>query len=232
MRILIALFSLLILLTLSSVTFFSKPSPTQNPKTITNPLTGKQQIAIKGFTYTFTGNNKPLIKISATELAVKPRRFFVFNIRSVNKAFITEPLIEYYPQENQSIKTRLFNLEEILPFSKTTRKSANREIPDSSISRIQLDDVRLNVIHDNNVTLSLVADKGMSENGQQGVNFFNATLHNQPATKSIRSRKITWDIGRELFLIPDYYQMYDDGVRTEGRSIQVNMDFTVSPYTP
>ena len=68
------------------------------------------------------------------------------------------------------------------------------------------------------------------EKKKEGVKFFNATLQDVRSNRIVNAKKILWDRKRKVFIIPGRYVMNDPSGSVAGQSVEIDLDFMMTPY--
>jgi hypothetical protein len=205
----------------------AKKQPTELPKSpeIDRPL------LIKMFTYTKVDEYGLNNILEADLLEVRPRRFMVFNAKSVNEAVLKNAHVVLYTYEHKEPAAELFDFFDYEcppPCIGHSRTDAARIEPLGRVTRLVADKIIIELYRDDQKILILEAATGLIDKKKEGVKFFNATLQDVRSHRLIRARKILWDRKRKVFSIPGQYSETGPSGGVSGSSIEIDMDFMIT----
>lgn len=171
-------------------------------------------------------------EVVADLLFIAPRHLFAFNLRSFNEIRLISPTVKIYfltdvavePKSNPSLAGDILAMDLVAPGAMHDRR------PYGIVTRMVSDDVTVEIFKSHGApAVILRARKAYSTGKQPNPKFYNASLESPGLRKVIVADKVIWSSDRNLFMIPgDYVARTPQGV-AKGRSIQVDLDFVVTP---
>lgn len=186
-------------------------------------------LQIQDFSYTSQDENRIVQALQAEQLLIQPRRFMVFNIKSVNEAILQNARFEAHFYEETATHTPLFDYQEVLPFNKGTRDKYRNGPVVGLVTRLIAKGVRLDIFREEMQAIVLVAEYGLVEKQKSEAEFINGIIKDGHSDTFIRSSRILWDDKRKVFVIPGAYAMSASGNNTSGESIEIDLDFNITP---
>ncbi|MGD2073490.1 MAG: hypothetical protein PVI91_06620 [Gammaproteobacteria bacterium] len=211
---------------------FPLPELHRDPLTqVTSTRNKRLPLLIKEFRYTGQDQNRLVHVLEARELVVQPRRFAVFNIKSINEAVLRAAHFEVHFYEDGIENTPLFDYQEVQPFTEGSHKRRNGSLI-GLVTRVIANGVRYDIFRNEKRKMVLVAEHGVMEKRKSGVEFFHAVIKDSGSDRFIRSRKILWNEHRKVFVIPGAYAMSASGNNTSGEAIEIDLDFTITSASP
>ena len=186
-------------------------------------------LQIQHFRYVNQDNNRIVYALQAEQLLIRPRRFMVFNIKSVNEAVLKNARFETHFYEETAMHTPLFDYQEALPFNKGTGNKQRNGPIIGLVTRLIAKGVRLDIFREEMPVMVLVAEYGLVENKKSEAEFINGIIKDSCSDRFIRSSRILWDDKIKVFVIPGAYTMSASGNSTNGESIQIDLDFNIKP---
>jgi hypothetical protein len=184
-------------------------------------------LQIKDFRYAGQEQNRLVRVLEARELVVQPRRFGVFNIKSVNEAVLKDAHFEVHFYEEAVEEIPLFDYQQVQRPSESTGRRPHEAVT-GVVTRAIAKGVLYRIFRDESEKIVLHAEYGVMEKRKSGPEFFNATIKDSGSDSFIRSRKILWDEQERVFVIPGAYAMSASGRRTSGKAVQVDLDFRIT----
>ena len=186
-------------------------------------------LQISEFTYTSQDQDRLVHVLQAKQLVIRPRRFMVFNIKSVNEVVLQNARLETHFYQESAIKTSLFDYQEVVPFEQSSSSKRHRGSAVGLVTRLIANCVRVDIFREDILAIVLAAEYGLVEKKKSEAEFINAILKDSRSDRVIRSRRILWDEKRKLFVIPGTYALSASGNNTSGQSIEVDLDFNIRP---
>lgn len=183
-----------------------------------------------GFTYRQFSDSGLVVRLDAEALAVMPRRFLAFNIRSVNEVHIDKARIEarFYPVVAEDPVLLPPVMDELS--DREGDGNGHRGYREFGlISRTLVRGVHADLYRQDRLAVVLRAEAGYVDHRRRNPRFTGVVLENAESTLRILSDKVIWDRRDRLFRIPGSYVAYTDKGKADGRGITVDLDFTVRP---
>jgi hypothetical protein len=182
-------------------------------------------LSIKGFSSEVKNDNGTVIsKIKADTIKIKPRKFFVFRIKSLNEALLRNVKLDLFMYEKingkESILTgQLFD---------TLNTFITEQTGLGLVSRIILENIDINIHNSDVVTLKLKA-KSAKVLKNKNIVFNNAILENSMSTTLIKTKIIIWNSQEDVCNIPNQYLAVSAKGRAKGKGIKVDLNFNIYP---
>lgn len=184
------------------------------------------------FTYTSQDQNRLVHVLHAEQLVIRPRRFMVFNIKSVNEALLENARFEVHLYAEATTDNTLSDYEKVLPFNREKRGNQRHGAVVGMVTRLIANGVRVDIFREEIPAIILAAEYGLVEKRKPEAEFINAMLKDSRSDRIVRSRRILWDEKRMLFVIPGPYAISASGNDTRGKSIEIDLDFNIKPAVP
>lgn len=187
-------------------------------------------LQMEEFRYISQDQNRIVRVLQAQQLVIQPRRFMVFNIKSVNEAILQNAHFETHFYEKAVMHAPLIDYQEILPFSEGSRgnKHHNGSVV-GLVTRSIAKGVRFDIFYEEERSIVLAAEYGLMEKKKSEAEFINAILRDSRSDRLIRSSRILWNEKRKVFVIPGAYTMSASGNKTSGESVEIDLDFNITP---
>jgi hypothetical protein len=189
-------------------------------------------LQISEFTYTSQDQNRLVHVLHAEQLVIRPRRFTVFNIKSINEALVENARFELHLYAKAATDNTLSDYEKVLPFNQAKRGNHRHGAVVGMVTRLIANGVRVDIFRDEIPAIVLAAEYGLVEKRKPEAVFINAILKDSRSDRVVRSRTILWDEKRMLFVIPGPYVMSASGNDDRGKSIEIDLDFNIKPAVP
>ena len=186
-------------------------------------------IRLQGISNSIYDNNRIIAKMEADEFKVNPRKFFVFNVKSLNEITITNVKLEiYYNNDNKnSSNVDLIPLSQ-LQFSEF--KEGNRAKNGMGlITRGIVKGLSLRVYKANQLSLVVKAKEAHINFRNREMRMKNASIEEVISKRLIESKSIIWDNEQKLFDIPGEYIIVTSREKAKGKGIKVGIDFELNP---
>jgi hypothetical protein len=203
----------------------------ENWKTVELPKhpQSKSPLLIKVFRYTAVGEYGLDNVVEADSLEVRPRRFMVFNAKSINEAILINARLALYTYENKEPYSDLFEFESALPFAGSSNDSGRSRVL-GRVTRLVADTITIELFRDDLKIIVLEAAVGLIDKKKKGAKFFNVTLQHVLSNRIVRAENMLWDRKREVFIIPGEYIDIGPSGRVTGKSVEIDIDFKITPY--
>jgi hypothetical protein len=182
-------------------------------------------LLIKGFSSEVKDDNGELISnIAADMIKIRPRKFFVFSIKSVSEAFLTNVKADLFVLEKENEKENILTGHIANAVNALIKEQKGIGV----VSRIIMEEVKINVHNSDIVTLKLKA-KSAEVLKNKNVNFSNVILENPISNKLIKANKVIWDFQEATFRIPNMYLAVSSKGRAKGQGLKVDLNFNLYP---
>jgi hypothetical protein len=183
-------------------------TPASNP-----PITDGTYV--KGLHYKVHENGSLVSEAEAEDFRIVPKRFFVFRVKSVNEAVVTNARIKLF-KLNDSRKDSKDD-----PFG-----SLLKEFGDSGlIVKAVVNGIDVNIYKAEKVTHHLTAAKADLMAGANQTAFYDAAIEHPPSKTVIRTAKLLWDTEKRKFRVPGQYTASGPGGEFRGKGVQIDLNF-------
>ena len=197
------------------------------PASTTAERDAPPSILLKDFSIAvYNDDSKSFSKLDADALHVKPRKFYIFNIKPFNYAIIDNAKLEIHFHAGIPADIDFpFDKEYLLSNSK---KNVFKSI--DSITGLVINGLILDIYKSSELYLQVKAEKSFVDFLRNNeVEMRNSILENVFSKKVIRSNLIVWDTKEKVFKVPGEYVAMNPQGRATGKGIKVHLDFTVTP---
>jgi hypothetical protein len=192
-----------------------------------SPKSSNKPLLINGLSYKVYNNGMLVSKMQAEVFKIKPRRFFIFNIKSINEAILTNVKIDVYinkkTKEGKEIKKDIDLLK--LFFDSTTGRNKGMGL----ITRAMIKGIDLNIYNSDVLTHNLKAATAYFMLKKNKIVFYNVNLENPPSHKLISAEEIIWDAREKSFKVPDRYTASSPKGKIKGKGLIIDLDFNIKP---
>ncbi len=176
---------------------------------------------------TYTGNQL-VSRLRARQILVRPRRFSIFSIKSINELVVVDPLFESFPipvtrhrfpQAQKGLSDQLSGC-----LSGLSDMNGLGRIASGLLMNLQM------VFHDPSISISRVTARQGSLNFQKNeVMLQDVLLESASRKKKLHCARAIWSNQEQAFLIPEQYSIESSSGRHFGSGVVIDMDFTVKP---
>jgi hypothetical protein len=220
----------LLLLSQSAV---SEASASKQPSQLSKSTEINSPLTIKMFTYTAVDDYGVTNILSADSMEIRPRRFMAFNAKSVNEIILRRAHLTIFSYDEMEPHTDSYDFFEFEGGSSIiggARSGSARLKMLGRVTRLVADQITIEFFQDKKKLAILNAETGLIKKRKEGATFFNATLQDFRSETFIKSRKILWDRKHEVFVIPGRYSGTASSGSLKGRSVEIDLDFTITSY--
>jgi hypothetical protein len=196
--------------------------PAVNESTVsTSPMT------IRGFGFSTYLDDRLSTRVSADLFRIRPRKFSIFKVRSLNEAALSKARFEIHSDAAENGKATEGVLESLgSQFSSRAQGLAGMKGV-GNISRVVMDGMEMTFFRQKSPHLQVRAQKGEMDFKKKEIRMEQALLEHLPSQKKIAAATIIWDDEARLFKIPGKYQAQTPQGRASGRGITVDLNFRV-----
>ena len=184
---------------------------------------------ITDFSYQIYGPNGLVTRLQADTLAIVPRRFLVFNIRSINEVHVANVHLETYLYEEEAPDTEpvtaVTGLLEPIGIGVGKRRSRDEF---GLITRSLVSGIVMKVFRKDSLAVVIRAEHAVIKSEGGKPRFLKASLEDAESTRRILADKIIWDEKDRVFMIPGHYVAHTPRGRASGRGIRIDLDFVVT----
>ena len=189
-------------------------------------------LRMKDFTITQYSSNFLVRRLRADDLRIEPRRFFVFNVRSVNEIVIKHARLSVYLSD-KSIKQHDNPFSFDIGLFSTEKKGSGAErifYPAGAglITRAVIKGIQLEIYRDKRLILNITARVGYIHLKNKSVRLKDTVLKNAVNGKEIKSRLAIWDNKRQLFVLPCRYIFYSSEHIPDSGTIDIDLRGNIS----
>lgn len=193
----------------------------EKKKTNTSPPPYNPPLLINGLSYKAYNNGILVSKMEAEEFKIRPRKFFIFNIKSVNEAILTNVKLNMYIKNKELADIDLLN-----PiFDGTTGKGTGTGL----ITRAIIKGIDVNIFISDVLTHKLKATSADFMLKKKKIVFYNASLEHPPSSKLISAKKIIWDAQEKAFMVYNLDKASSPKEKAKGKGLKIDLDFNMKP---
>lgn len=189
----------------------------------------KSPLLIKMFNYSAMGEYGLDTIVEADSLEVRPRRFMAFNAKSVNEAVLRNARMAFHTYENREPYTDLFEFESAIPFTGNGSNLGRSRVL-GRVTRLVADRIFIQFFRDERKIVTLEAKAGLIDKNREEAKFFEAKLQDFQSGRVVSAKKMLWDRARKVFVIPGKYSDTGPSGHVIGKSVEIDMDFKITPY--
>lgn len=193
--------------------------------------------AMKGITYRNFKKGKLVSRVSADEIKVDQRKFWIFNIRPFKEAVLENAFIQVYTNTN-SVSESAESAEakegiDLLSFGDDIL-SVGKEMNSNSmergvISRGVIKDLVLEVYDADKLSISINSKKAYIDFTRELLKMVDVSMKEVDTGKHIESRSVIWNNKNRRFEIEGHYTAISRNQISDGNMIGVNLNFEITP---
>jgi len=198
-------------------------------KTNISPQSYNPPLLINGLSHKVYNNGILVSKMEAEEFKIRPRKFFIFNIKSVNEAILTNVKLNMYIK-NKELKEgkEVADIDLLNPiFDATTGKGTGTGL----ITRAVIKGIDVNIFISDVLTHKLKATSADFMLKKKRIVFYNASLEHPPSSRLISADKIIWDAQEKAFMVYnlDKTSSTKEKAKGKGKGLKIDLDFNIEP---
>lgn len=169
--------------------------------------------------------------ISGDAAVVKPRRFFVFNMKSINEMHIANGKVDLYLHTDVDVEKDLLSVDPTF-FAPDSDGPGFASLPKhfGAVTRLVVDDLVARIYEDGQLKVTAVANAGYLRSKQKQPELMWTTLSNPGKTRRVVTKKAIWDKQEKVFRIPGNYKLYTKDGTVQANGAKVDLDLEVSPF--
>jgi hypothetical protein len=214
--------SLGFLLLISLETSDHSIASTLNKKKSLNP------ISIQGMKFQSAKDGRIVARGVAKELKVNPRKFFVFNIKSLNELTLNQVIIEFYKKEGEPFGIDLGDIMDKFSSGGSGKSSpTKRHIFGATntglITRSVINKLILKIYDKNKLSLIIKAPTAYLNFKKGEIIFHNAIVEDIGSKEIINSRKILFKSGENVFRVPGQYVLLSPTGSKKGSGLKIDL---------
>lgn len=185
-------------------------------------------ILIQGIRFQNSKGSQIIAKAVVKELKVKPRKFFIFNIKPFNELTLNNVTMEFYKSEEEPSGLDLGDLmHKLLPGSSTKSSSSKRHkfgvTGTGLITRAVINKLILKIYNKNNLSLMIKSAKAYLNLKKGEVIFQNAIVEDIDSKEIINSCKIVFKSGENVLRVPGQYVLMSPTGSKKGNGLKINL---------
>ena len=184
---------------------------------------------ITGLKYSAYEEGRLLSRMQAEEFEVRPRKFWVFNIRPWNEAVIVNAKLEVHLSENTPSEGDIFLGKFLIPdYEEGTATSKGMGL----ITRVVIKGLVLEIYRENKPSVIARARGASIDLRTKEARLISASLQGVASKKRIESRLMIWENSEKVFKIPGEYVAFTPTGMRKGREVKVDMDLSLRALKP
>lgn len=184
--------------------------------------------SIKGLKLQTYESGKLESALSAGEIKINPRNFFVFNVKALNELSLKDVSLAFYKKRGASSGINFKNLKHLnlsrssAQFS-TSKNTRRREIKTGLITRGVINNIVFYLYNENNLLITIKARKAYINFRKNKAKFADATVEDMISSKIIKSRVVVLR-GNDLKLkVPGKYLLRSSSGVQKGRKLEMTL---------
>ncbi len=192
---------------------------------VSAPSSRSAPLAIQGLSYSNYEGDKLLSRLEANRLQVRPRKFFVFNLKSVNEVMLEQGRFEIHMVENQEAgEGASFSLGAELSTSVNGLAGLKGM---GRITRCLVGGMAMDIFKSGKPHFLVKAEKAFMDFHKKETRLENVLLEGVGSEKKVWAEQAWWDEERQIFRIPGKYRARTPRGNASGEGIRVDLDFRV-----
>jgi hypothetical protein len=190
-------------------------------------------MAMEGLSYSAYDGDRLIAKIKADDFKINPRKFFVFNVKSLNEATLTNAKLEVHRYDDMPSEVDFFSFaQDILSLKSGHDKGKGSRKGMGFITRGVIKGLTLEVYNADKLSMVVRARGADIDFKKKETRLAKASLEDVLSRKLIQGRAVIWDSREKVFRIPGAYTILTPTGMTRGEGITVDLDFVVSAINP
>ena len=186
-------------------------------------------IAVKGLSASRVDGNRLLSHLKADEFKVRPRKYFIFNVRPFNEVTFSNVTLETHVYPDMGEMAGGMSL--ISPNEKIMSAQGAKDTFEGIgiVTRGVIKDLVWKIYKADSLCLIVKAKKAHIDFKKKKTYLKNVTLEQMSPKRIIASKKVIWNGRDEVFEIPgDYLALTPEG-KVSGKGIKLDVEFIVNP---
>jgi hypothetical protein len=157
-----------------------------------------EELLIRGLRYKSYSNGVLVAQVEAEEFKIIPRRFLVFQIKSINEAVVTNTKISIFSSREDNPGGG----KGMDPFGSLFKEFTNKDSGVGLVTKVIVKGIDI-VIYDSDVLTQHLraASADLRSNGGAAI-FYDAVLERPASRTRIKAKKMIWDSREKKFIIP------------------------------
>lgn len=193
----------------------------QIPELSTQDLT--YPVLIKGLRYESHQNGTITSKLTADELKVTPRKFFIFNVRPFNELNLSNAVVELH-MYTDSMEDNAHGIKGSREANILFGKGNNTFMKQTGvITRGLIDNVTFKIYQDGNLLFLAKANKAYIDFKKDEARLENATIHDILSKRLIRSELIVLKNKESTFSVPGHYIILSHAGLKKGYGMKIKI---------
>lgn len=194
-------------------------------------------VRLTGISSRLFEHDRLFARIEADEFRISPRQFWIFNVKSVNEAWLSKARVTVFltGQEKEG--------RSVLPFFEPggllslpdNRTGSNRTGSRTSglglVTRGVIDGLEVTVYQLESPTFRLTAGRGEADLKRRTLTLTDVTVEDPPSGRTLRAHSAVWKDREQVLQIPGEYTAESRKGRAAGRGIEVDVSFRLRPLT-
>jgi len=218
-KILLILFFPIIILTWGFNRGADSHTPIKQNRIFRSPIT------IEGFSNTIYDGENLISKIEADQFFIAPRKFFVFNVKSVNEAIIKNIRISLYLNSENKKKPDLVSLLKFIPSETGHIKLKNM----GYITRGVIKGLDIKIYQDQTPSYHLSGEKAILDLKEKKMKINTARFENFTTGEIFTSERMIWHNQKSQLHIPGKYVLQTPSTQKFGKNTRIAFHFPAHP---
>lgn len=193
----------------------------------TLPQSYNPPLVMDGLSYKVYNDGILVSKMEAEEFKIRPRKFFIFNIKSVNEAILINVKLNMYIKNKKTKEDKeIADIDLLNPiFDATTGKGTGAGL----ITRAIIKGIDVNIYNSDVLTHKIKATEADFILKKKKIVFLNVTLEHPPSNKLINAKKIIWDAQEKAFMVYSLDKASSTKEKAKGKGLKIDLDFNIEP---
>lgn len=203
----------------------------EGKKTNTSPQSYNPPLLINGLSCKVYNNGILVSKMEAEEFKIRPRKFFIFNIKSVNEAILKNVKLNVYTKNKELKESKeVTDIDLLNPiFDATTGKGTGTGTGTGLITRAIIKGIDVNIFISDVLTHKLKATTADFMLKKKRIVFYNVNLENPPSHKLINAEKIIWDAQEKVFKVYSLDKASSPKEKAKVKHFKIDLNFNIEP---
>jgi hypothetical protein len=180
---------------------------------------------IKGLRYKTYENGSLVARVEAQEFKIIPRRFFVFHIKSLNEAVITNAKMDLFFHGREAHNSIAEEGNDESPFKVLFKELTRKDSGAGLITKVTMKGIDISIYDSGVLRRRVRAASADLINDSGRAIFYDATLEDPHMGKSVSAPKVVWDSHEKRFKVPGDHRASALRMKRDGKERLAGFNF-------
>jgi lipopolysaccharide export system protein LptC len=192
----------------------------------------RSALSAEMFTLFETDGNASLSGMTGSKLEIKPRRYFVFNIKPLNEALLIDARYRTNLSSRRLAPPSKASGEGKAPIASiVTSQQRSPLLSEGLVTRCRIDGFEWDVYQDGVLAITVTARSANMNFRARTLSLTDVSIEHPATRRVISAQSAVWHEERQQFDITDEYRVTTPQGVVSGNAIQLNLDFVAHPLS-